>query len=114
MDIQALEKELIEKNKWLFLKLTEQKDLIMKSAQSEHDYRVALAQKMTILRTDGIPATIMPDLSRGDKAIAKLKLERDINKGMAEACRQAISAIQAAMSGLQSLISAQKAEMRLL
>jgi hypothetical protein len=114
MDIQQLEKELLEKNKWLFMKLTEQKALIEKAAQCEHDYRVALAQKMTILRIEGVPVTIMGDLSRGDNVIAKLKLDRDISKGIADACRQSIGAIQAAMSGIQSLISTRRSEMQLL
>lgn len=114
MEIDLLEKELLEKNQWLWIKLTEQKDLIKKAAQTEHDYRVALATKITLLRTEGVPATIMIDLAKGDKAIAKLKLERDIARGIADACKQAIGAIQAAMSGLQSLISTRKEEMRLL
>ena len=114
MDLSQLEKELHEKNRWLFVKLTEQKSLIEKSAQTEHDYRVALAQKLATLRIDGIPATIMSDMARGDHIIAKLKLERDIAKGVAEACRQSIIAIQASMSGIQSLISTRRAEMGLL
>ena len=114
MEITELEKELLKNNKWLTIKLSEQKDLIRKSAQAEHDYRVALASRVTILKAEGIPVTIMSDLARGDKAIAKLKLERDIAKGIADACRQAIIATQAAMSGLQSLISTRKEEMKLL
>ncbi len=47
-------------------------------AQAEHDYRVALAQEILIQRDAGQPVTIISDIVRGDKAIAKLKLERDI------------------------------------
>lgn len=114
MEIKELEKELLEKNKWLFMKLTEQKELIIKAAQSEYEYRVALASKMMQLKVEGMPVTIMPDLSRGDKTVAKLKLERDIAEGIADACKQAIYAIQSAMSGIQSLISTRKEEMKLL
>jgi len=113
MELFELEKELFEKNKWLFIKLTEQKSLIENSAQTEYAYRIALAVKILELRADGQPATIMSDLSRGDKNIAKLKLDRDIAKGIAEACRQAILAIRASMSGIQSLISTRKEEMKL-
>jgi len=111
MEIIELEKELIEKNKWLFAKLTEQRSLIETASQSEYSYRVALASKMMELRAEGYPVTIMSDLSRGDKNIAKLKLDRDIAAGIADACKGAIRAIQTSMSGIQSLISAYKAEM---
>ena len=114
MEIQQLEKELLEKNQWLFAKLTEQKDLIKKAADAEYAYRIALAEKLLLLKTDGLPVTIMSDLSRGDKMIAQLKLERDIARGIADACKQGIKAIQAAMSGLQSLISSRREEMKLL
>ena len=114
MEIRELEKELMEKNKWLFMKLTEQKTLIEKAAQSEYEYRVALASKMMQLKAEGTPVTIIGDLSRGDKAVAKLKLERDIAEGISDACKQSIYAIQAAMSGIQSLISTRKEEMKLL
>ena len=114
MEIQALEKELIEKNKWLFMKLTEQKDLVRGAAQTEHDYRIALAKEIVRQRVDGTPATIMSDICKGKPEIAKFKLERDIAKGMADACKHGIKAIQQSMSGLQSLISTRKEEMKLL
>ena len=114
MDLQELQKELLKENGWLFHKLGDQKDLIKKAAQAEHDYRTALAIKLLEYRTAGEPATIMGDLCRGDKAIAKLKLERDIAKGIADACRQSIIATQASMSALQTLISSRKEEMKLL
>ena len=47
-------------------------------AKAEHDYRVALAKEILIQRDAGQPVTIISDICRGDKTIAKLKLERDI------------------------------------
>ena len=114
MELAQLEKELMEKNKWLFLKLTEQKDLIQKSSQAEHDYRIALSSKILELRVEGYPVTIMPDLSRGDRAIAKLKLDRDIARGISDACKQSIKAIQTSISSIQSLVSTRREEMKLL
>lgn len=46
-------------------------------AQAEHDYRVALAQKIWDLRSQGLPATLIHDLARGDEDVAMLKLKRD-------------------------------------
>ncbi|RLB94077.1 MAG: hypothetical protein DRH26_02305, partial [Deltaproteobacteria bacterium] len=77
MELRELEKALMKENGWLFHKLSEQKGLIQEKAQTEHDYRVALAVKITELRTEGTPVTIMSDLCRGYKPIAKLKLDRD-------------------------------------
>lgn len=113
-EILELQKELIKQNKWLEVKLSEQKTLIEKASQAEHDYRVALASKMTILRIEGTPVTIIPDLARGDKNVAKLKMDRDISKGVSDACKEAIKSIRSVMSGIQTLLSTKKEEMRLL
>jgi len=113
-EVAELEKDLLKKNHWLVGKLSMHEDLIRKAAQTEHDYRVALASKMLEMRADGLPATTMPDICRGDRVIAKLKLDRDIAKGLADTNIQAIRSIQSIMSGLQSMLSRHRAEMKLL
>ena len=113
MELLELEKELFKKDAWLLAKLTEQKGLIQKAAQAEEVYRVALATKMLLLKSEGCQATLIPDLARGDKGVAKLKLERDIAEGIADACKQSIYAIQTSMSGIQSMLAVIKAEMSL-
>lgn len=60
-------------------------------AQTEHDYRIALAEKILSLRADGLPATITQDIAKGDRAIANLRLKRDIAEAMYEA---SVSALQ--------------------
>ena len=95
MEINELEQKLMWANKKLFIKIQEQTDLIEQSAQAEYAYRTALASKMIELKSDGVAVTIMADLARGDKNIAKLKLDRDIARGIADACRESIRAIQA-------------------
>lgn len=50
----------------------------IKKAESESEYRVALAQEILIQRDKGQPVTIIGDIVRGDRKIAKLRLERDI------------------------------------
>jgi len=113
-EVAELEKDLMQKNNWLVAKLSQHEDLIIRAAQTEHDYRVALATKMLEMRAEGLPATTMPDICRGDKKIAKLKLDRDIAKGLADTNIQAIRSIQSIMSGLQSMLSRHRAEMKLL
>jgi len=114
MDIRELEKELMQKAGWLTTKLGEQKGLVNAYAESEHNYRVALAKKMTELKLKGEKVTIISDLSRGDEVVAGLKKERDIADGVLDACKSSIRSMQATMSGIQSLISTKKEEMKLL
>lgn len=61
-----------------------------KFAEAEHDYRVALAQKILAERDKGTPVTIIRDLCRGDKKVARLKFNRDcaesLYKAGLEAC----------------------------
>lgn len=60
-------------------------------AQAEHDYRVALAEKILRERDGGMPVTIINDVCRGDRKIAKLKLERDIAQVMYDSALEAIN-----------------------
>jgi len=59
-------------------------------ADAERTYRVELAKRMTVLRADGMPATLIPDLAKGDERIALLKMERDSAKTLQEAATQAL------------------------
>ena len=113
MEIAELEKELMEKARWLTIKLGEQKGLVQDYAQAEHDYRVALAKRMTELKLEGEKVTILSDLARGSEVVAGLKKDRDIAEGVLDACKSSIRSMQATMSGIQSLISTKKEEMKL-
>ena len=57
-------------------------------AIAERDYRIALAKKTVELRTGGMPATLTPDLARGEKAVADLRMQRDLAKTDWEVSRQ--------------------------
>ena len=61
-------------------------------AAAEQEYRVALAQEMLKKRDAGYPATLIGDLCRGEKHIAKLKFERDVADTMYAAALEAINA----------------------
>ena len=60
------------------------------AADAEREYRVALAQKLLSEREKGLPATLLPDICRGDREIARLKFQRDVAdtvyKAALEAC----------------------------
>nr|DAV56307.1 MAG TPA: hypothetical protein [Caudoviricetes sp.] len=60
-------------------------------AQAEADYRAALAKKILELRADGMPVTITPDIARGTKHIASLKLDRDCKEALYKAALESIN-----------------------
>lgn len=60
-------------------------------AQAEHDYRVAMRQKILAERSNGTPVTIISDICRGDPEVAKLRLERDIALTVYESAQEAIN-----------------------
>jgi len=60
-------------------------------AKAEHDYRVGLAEKILAEREKGTPVTIMGDICRGDRNIAKLKMERDIAEVVYKSAGEAIN-----------------------
>lgn len=59
-------------------------------ANAEKYYRIALAEKMLELRSQGQPATLVPDLARGDRKIAHLKFDRDAKESVYKAAQEAI------------------------
>lgn len=59
------------------------------AAQAEQDYRVALAKKILTERDRGTPVTIISDVCRGDREIAKLKFNRDVAQTTYESAKEA-------------------------
>lgn len=51
-------------------------------AKAEAAYRVELAKETLRLRLDGMAATLIPDLAKGDERISTLRMERDVAKGL--------------------------------
>lgn len=60
-------------------------------AQAEHDYKVALSEKILVERDKGMPVTIIGDVCRGNRAIAKLRFERDVAEVTYKAALEAIN-----------------------
>lgn len=73
-------------------------------AQAEHDYRVAMRQKILEERSRGTPVTIISDLCRGDPEVAKLRLERDIALTVYESAQEAINGFKLQIRILDSQI----------
>lgn len=91
------------------------KDLLRKGkakAESERDYRIALAQKMLVEREKGTPVTILGDICRGDRNIAEAKMERDIAETLFEIVMQKIYSLKMEMSILEMFYKSEWAEAR--
>lgn len=63
-------------------------------AQAEHDYRMELSKKILFERDKGTPVTIISDVCRGDKSIAKLRFERDVAETVYKAALEAINGLK--------------------
>jgi len=61
------------------------------AAEAEQTYRVALAKKILELREASYPATLIGDLARGDKEVARLKFERDCSEVVYDNAQEAIN-----------------------
>ena len=75
-------------------------------AEAEQKYRSALAQEILVLKTQGLQATLIPDVARGNTA--DLKLQRDLADGLFTAGRDSISALQSEARILDSMLKYQK------
>jgi ribosomal protein S1 len=95
------------KNK-LNLAIKELKTRGINKAKAEAEYRTALAEKILIERDKGTPVTIVNDVCRGDRKIAKLKMERDIAETLYESCLQAIYATKLEMNIINDMMIAER------
>lgn len=73
-------------------------------AKAEQDYRVALSQEILKLRDEKVPVTIISDICRGNKEIARLRLERDIAETLYDVVMQKIYALKLQISILENQV----------
>lgn len=73
-------------------------------AAAEQRYKVALAEKMLKERENGIPATILSDVCRGSREIAKLRFERDVAEQVYKAALEAINCYKIQIRVLENTI----------
>lgn len=70
-------------------------------AEMERAYRQALAQEIVKLRADSTPATLIPDLARGN--VSYFKFERDLAADTYKSAISSMEALKAAINALQSI-----------
>ena len=83
--------EIQDKLQLLNTAITEIKRRGREYAETEANYRIKLAEKILRERAEGQPVTIISDICKGDKEIAKLKLERDIAETLYKSVFEAIN-----------------------
>lgn len=60
-------------------------------AEKEYLYRTALSKRLVELRAEGQAVTHLSDIARGEREIAKLRLNRDIAQGLYDSSKEAIN-----------------------
>lgn len=70
-------------------------------AEMERAYRQKLAEEILKLRSEGTPATLIPDLARGN--VAYFKFERDLAADTYKSGISAMEALKAEINALQSI-----------
>ena len=94
----------------LNISVKELKSTGVKKAKAEAEYRVKLVEKILLERDRVMAVTIINDVCRGDREIARLKLERDINEVLYDSCRESIYATKLEMNIIRDLIKGERLE----
>ena len=96
--------ELKEKTRLLDVAVAELRKRGVSHAQTERDYKVALAKKILTERDNKVPVTIISDICRGSAEIAKLRFERDVAEVTYKSAQEAINSYKLQIRILESQI----------
>ena len=94
-----------DKKRRLADKNDEYKGFVEARAIAEYDYNVAFAEKLTSERMDGTPITIAKELTKGNRAVAKLKLALEVQLGIERACLESMKDIREAIGADRSILT---------
>ena len=75
------------------------------AAQAEKDYRMELAKCILTLRSEGMPATVIGDIARGDPGIASLKMSRDTAEAVYDAAKEYVNVLKIQIRVLEATIA---------
>lgn len=74
-------------------------------AEAERDYRLALSQEILRLRSEGMQATLIPDVAKGN--VHEKLFQRDFTEAQFKAGIEAADAIKTQVSALQTILKYQ-------
>lgn len=97
--------ELNDKIKALDIAIKQLKERGKKAAESEKEYRIALAQKLLELRTDGHPVTIIENIAKGNRDIAQLRLQRDVDETMYKSVLEYLNVVKLQIRVIENQVS---------
>lgn len=80
-------------------------DLGREKAESERDYRSALAQEILKLRSEGVPVSIVTDIAKGN--VSEKLFDRDLAEARFKSGIEAADAIKVQVSALQTILKYQ-------
>lgn len=86
------------------ISLSELKKYGVEFVQKEHDYRSELSKLLLLKREAGIPATILGDVCRGDRRIAKIRLDRDCAEVLYKVAQESINVYKLEFKHLEAQI----------
>lgn len=86
----------------LDIALREVKERGREYATAEMEYRTALAETILQLKAKGTAATITPDIARGTRHVANLRLDRDCKEALYKAALEAINTYKLQIRVLES------------
>ena len=100
-----------KKNRMLTDKNEEYKALVEARATAEYNYNVAFAMRLTTERIDGTPITVAKELAKGNKPVAKLKMDFEIAMGIERACLESMKDIREAIGSARSILTWMRTEL---
>ena len=98
------------KNQMLTQKNEELIELSEIAAQAKKKYAIALATELLSLKSLGHPATLIKELAQGNKVVAELRFEKDVAKGVHDACRESIKDIRTHLDSYRSILTWEREE----
>lgn len=102
--MQDLQKSLKKNFDFLHAALTQIGKRGEEYALAEADYRSELAKRMLERKTEGIAATILSDICRGEPDIANLKFQRDCAEAKYKAALEAVNVYKLKIKSLEAQI----------
>ena len=110
MDI-AEKIKILEESKTILDKVTtELKKRAYKKAETEREYRKALAIEEERLRAEKMPVTLIHDISRG--RLSELRYERDIASMKYDICKEYMRNIRINQESMRTLVSFDKEHLK--
>ncbi len=102
MEVVVISKEIYEAVQRLRESSREVYRLGNHKAETERDYRIALAKEIFTLRYDKMPVSIIGDVARGN--VAALKFERDLASDKYRSALSALDSLKVEINALQSVM----------